>query len=249
MSSVCCCLFLCYLISFVSFFSSLLPLVYCLSAFNHAWPLPLSRSLYFHLLSSSLSPSFSYCTIITPLDIAQLMKTWTTVTGYPYLKVTEEKWSSDSVTITLEQNRFLSDGSVDEASSSTLWSIPLLFASEGNVSDEAVIMDKKVQTFTIPISSSSSTKVFGCLLFVYVTSFPVSVSSYSRLVFVFVSLCLFPSLFLSFLSFDCFLISLLFSSLLFSSLLFSSLLFSSLLFSSLLLPYSHGLKSMLDKKH
>jgi hypothetical protein len=87
------------------------------------------------------------------------MKTWTTVTGYPYLKVTEEKWSNDSVTITLEQNRFLSDGSVDEASSSTLWSIPLLFASEGNASDEAVIMDKKVQTFTIPISSSSNTKV------------------------------------------------------------------------------------------
>jgi hypothetical protein len=122
------------------------------------------------------------------------MKTWTTVTGYPYLKVTEEKWSNDSVTITLEQNRFLSDGSVDESSSSTLWSIPLLFASEGNASDEAVIMDKKVQTFTIPISSSSNTKVrisdiFSILLILLSVMFLLSLLRSFLLLFFFFCFC------------------------------------------------------------
>ena len=85
-------------------------------------------------------------------DIAGLMKNWTTVIGYPYLKVVNETWGDNEVRITLEQSRFLSDGS--ESDSSDLWSIPLLFASEDSVSTEAVIMDKKVQTFAIPLGTT-----------------------------------------------------------------------------------------------
>jgi puromycin-sensitive aminopeptidase len=86
-------------------------------------------------------------------NIPQLMNTWTTVTGYPYLKVVEEQWSATEVKITLEQNRFLSDGSaISEEEKNTLWSIPLLFATNGgNTSEEAVIMDKKIQSFSIPL--------------------------------------------------------------------------------------------------
>lgn len=92
---------------------------------------------------------------VSQKDIAGLMSTWTTVTGYPYLKVLDEKWSDNEVVFTLEQSRFLSDGSVD-SDSTTLWSIPLLFATEGSVSEEAVIMDKKVQSFAVPLSGSGN---------------------------------------------------------------------------------------------
>lgn len=86
-------------------------------------------------------------------NVADLMKTWTTVTGYPYLKVLEEVWSEHEVKITLEQARFLSDGSVSEEEH--VWSIPLLFSTEGSVSSEAVIFDKKVQTFVVPLGKTS----------------------------------------------------------------------------------------------
>eukprot|EP00349_Pseudokeronopsis_sp_Brazil_P003492 CAMPEP_0202971974 /NCGR_PEP_ID=MMETSP1396-20130829/32169_1 /ASSEMBLY_ACC=CAM_ASM_000872 /TAXON_ID= /ORGANISM="Pseudokeronopsis sp., Strain Brazil" /LENGTH=881 /DNA_ID=CAMNT_0049701907 /DNA_START=22 /DNA_END=2667 /DNA_ORIENTATION=+ len=87
-------------------------------------------------------------------DIAGLMKNWTTVTGYPFLKVVNETWSANEVQITLEQGRFLSDGS--ESDTTELWRIPLLFASEDAVSSEAVIMDQKVQTFAIPLGATSA---------------------------------------------------------------------------------------------
>lgn len=92
-------------------------------------------------------------------NVAQLMKTWTTVMGYPYLQVLEEKWSETEVEITLKQERFLSDGS--SAADATedkdvLWSIPLLFATAGSVSQTAVIMDQKVQTFKIPVSGGDN---------------------------------------------------------------------------------------------
>ena len=35
-----------------------------------------------------------------------------------------------------------------------MWSIPLLFATPGLVSEEAVIMDQKVQTFAVPLDKS-----------------------------------------------------------------------------------------------
>ena len=55
---------------------------------------------------------------------------------------------------TLEQSRFLADGSVDEEA--TVWSIPLLFATPGLVSEEAAIMDQKVQTFAVRLDGSVS---------------------------------------------------------------------------------------------
>ena len=47
-------------------------------------------------------------------------------------QVVSEKWSDDKVEITLQQDRFLSDGSESSAEEAgALWSIPLLFASSG----------------------------------------------------------------------------------------------------------------------
>ena len=80
------------------------------------------------------------------------------MTGYPYLKVVSEEWSADGkqVTVALEQARFLSDGSASEETA--LWSIPLLFATAGSVSQEAVIMTQKVQTFTIPVAGGPGSR-------------------------------------------------------------------------------------------
>lgn len=88
-------------------------------------------------------------------DVAALMATWTTVMGYPYITVLNEVWAENEVVVTLEQTRFLSDGSSDE-SAAALWSIPLLFATAGCTSEEAVVMDQKVQTFSIPLSADHS---------------------------------------------------------------------------------------------
>lgn len=89
-------------------------------------------------------------------DINALMNTWTTVMGYPYLTVVSEQWKDDEVVVTLQQARFLSDGSSEEGTH--LWSIPLLFATADSVSSEAVIMDQKTQTFSIPVSTKNGVK-------------------------------------------------------------------------------------------
>jgi aminopeptidase N len=91
-------------------------------------------------------------------DVAGLMKAWTTVMGYPVVRVVEEKWSDAEVEITLEQSRFLSDGQVAAEDDQTLWSIPLLFASAGSTSQEAVVMSQKRQTFAVPVSAGSAGK-------------------------------------------------------------------------------------------
>ena len=51
------------------------------------------------------------------------MHTWTTRQGYPYLVVIGEKWSENSVIITLEQNWFLADGSAvtEEEAKTAIW--------------------------------------------------------------------------------------------------------------------------------
>jgi len=89
-------------------------------------------------------------------DVSALMKSWTTVIGYPYLKVVSEKWTDDAVEITLEQRRFLSDGSTTAADDTALWSIPLVFATADSLSEEAVLMDEKRQTFSIPVAASTA---------------------------------------------------------------------------------------------
>lgn len=91
-------------------------------------------------------------------DVAGLMRSWTTIMGYPVVRVVEEQWSATEVRITLEQTRFLSDGKVGPEDDTTLWSIPLLFATAGSTSAEAVVMDQKRQTFAVPVAASGADK-------------------------------------------------------------------------------------------
>lgn len=88
-------------------------------------------------------------------DINKLMSTWTTVKGYPFVKVLKEEWEAAQVTITLEQAWFLQDGSGENDPEAPLWDIPLFFAtSQGNSSATAEIMNQKQQSFVIPLGSA-----------------------------------------------------------------------------------------------
>lgn len=91
---------------------------------------------------------------VSGVDVPGMMASWTQQMGHPYLRVLSEKWSSDSVTFELEQNWFLADGSggKDEEEQSKLWSVPLIFATSTSVSEPAVLMKGKKQSFTVPLS-------------------------------------------------------------------------------------------------
>ena len=65
-----------------------------------------------------------------------------------------EKWSATSVEVTLQQAWFLADGSTGaaEGQEDPLWRVPLLVASSTCVSEKAVIMEHRVQSFTVPLA-------------------------------------------------------------------------------------------------
>ena len=66
-----------------------------------------------------------------------------------------EKWGPNSVEVTLQQAWFLADGSAGEAQpgqDEPVWRVPLLVASSTCVSEKAVIMEHKVQSFTVPLA-------------------------------------------------------------------------------------------------
>lgn len=66
-----------------------------------------------------------------------------------------EKWGPSSVEVTLQQAWFLADGSAGEAQpgqDEPVWRVPLLVASSTCVSEKAVIMEHKVQSFTVPLA-------------------------------------------------------------------------------------------------
>lgn len=99
---------------------------------------------------------------VSGVDVPQMMASWTQQMGHPFLKVLSEEWGEHSVTLELEQQWFLADGSGheqaeggDEVSEEKQWVIPLVFATSSSVSD-AVLMQGKKQTFTIPLSAEGA---------------------------------------------------------------------------------------------
>ena len=64
----------------------------------------------------------------------------------------EVRNADGSLTVTLQQQRFLADGGSE---GEQVWSIPLFFGTESGVSGEgsgAVLMTEQVQTFQLPAS-------------------------------------------------------------------------------------------------
>mmetsp|Transcript_7528 Transcript_7528/g.7752 ORF Transcript_7528/g.7752 Transcript_7528/m.7752 type:complete len:879 (+) Transcript_7528:105-2741(+) len=118
--------------------------------FQEGLQLYMKRHQYKNTVTADLWAAWSE---VSGVDVDGLMASWTKQMGYPYLTVVSEEWSATSVTMTLEQKWFLSDGSALEGEDANKkWSIPLLFATSGSVSSSAVIMSDKRQTFTIPLA-------------------------------------------------------------------------------------------------
>ena len=61
------------------------------------------------------------------IDFTELMDSWTSKMGFPYIKITSEEWGQSEVKLTMEQRWFLADGTgVNE---DAMWNIPLIEAT------------------------------------------------------------------------------------------------------------------------
>lgn len=89
------------------------------------------------------------------MPVQEMMASWTSTMGFPLVTVTGENWESDKVTLTLEQEWFLSDGSpLTEEEKTKKWCIPLLTCTSDGTQKEMTLMREKTATVTIPLSSA-----------------------------------------------------------------------------------------------
>lgn len=122
--------------------------------FREGLQLYMRRHQYQNTVTANLWAAWSE---VSGIDVNGLMASWTKQMGFPFLTVVEESWADDSVSITLEQQWFLSDGSAPQGEEANkLWSVPLLFATADSVSSTAMIMTERRQKFTIPLSVDGS---------------------------------------------------------------------------------------------
>jgi len=88
------------------------------------------------------------------MPVAEMMTSWTEQMGFPLLRVTDETWSSDSVTLKLDQVWFLSDGGeLTEEEKKKKWQIPILTCTESGNQEDIVFMREKNVSITIPLSN------------------------------------------------------------------------------------------------
>ena len=98
---------------------------------------------------------------VSGMPVQELMGNWTHQMGFPLLKVVKEDWSEqgDKVTLQLEQQWFLSDGSPlqgDEEIKKT-WTIPVMTCTqEGQQADMTLMRE---QTATVTVEADSGKKV------------------------------------------------------------------------------------------
>jgi len=88
------------------------------------------------------------------MPVKEMMASWTEQMGFPLLRVTNETWEDDKVTLELEQVWFLSDGSeltAEEAGKT--WCIPLMTCTEDGTQEDMIFMREKTATITVPLSN------------------------------------------------------------------------------------------------
>lgn len=90
-------------------------------------------------------------------NMNEIMNSWTSQMGYPYIKVTQDEWTDKSITFVAEQFWFLSDGSeLQGDEKKKLWTIPLLFLTKDKKSQQAVLLSAKKQKFSLPVSGNKN---------------------------------------------------------------------------------------------
>ncbi|KAL7538749.1 hypothetical protein ACHAXR_008772 [Thalassiosira sp. AJA248-18] len=88
------------------------------------------------------------------MPVGEMMASWTTQMGFPLVTVTGEKWEGNQVTLTLEQEWFLSDGSpLTGEEKAKKWCIPLLTCTSEGTQKDMIFMREKTATVTIALPS------------------------------------------------------------------------------------------------
>ena len=94
------------------------------------------------------------------MPVREMMASWTEQMGFPLVTVTGEEWADDKVTLTLEQEWFLSDGSpLSDEEKEKKWCIPLLTCTEEGTQQDMIFMREKSATVTIPLTSKDASWV------------------------------------------------------------------------------------------
>ena len=92
------------------------------------------------------------------MPVAELMASWTEQMGFPYVKITNEDWKDDSVTLELEQAWFLADGgdesTMTEEEKAKTWAIPIMTCTKSGVSPDVVLMREKTATITLKLDGA-----------------------------------------------------------------------------------------------
>mmetsp|Transcript_42665 Transcript_42665/g.96071 ORF Transcript_42665/g.96071 Transcript_42665/m.96071 type:complete len:685 (-) Transcript_42665:104-2158(-) len=98
---------------------------------------------------------------VSGVEIGNMMKTWTGKMGYPLVKITGFSESGGNMTLELEQQWFLADGSVEAADAEVSWVIPLITGTSDGASEVQMMKEKKM-TLTVPAKAGSWLKLnFG----------------------------------------------------------------------------------------
>ena len=94
------------------------------------------------------------------LPVQEMMASWTEQMGFPLVTVTGEEWEDDKVTLTLEQEWFLSDGSpLSTEDKEKKWCIPILTCTQEGTQQDMIFMREKTATISIPLSSKDDSWV------------------------------------------------------------------------------------------
>ena len=97
---------------------------------------------------------------VSGMPVAEMMASWTEQMGFPILKVVEEEWQSDKVTLKLEQSWFLSDGSeLDAEGTAKKWTIPIITCTADGTQADMTLMREPTASITIPVSENGWVKL------------------------------------------------------------------------------------------
>ena len=84
------------------------------------------------------------------MPVREMMSSWTEQKGFPLVRVVQEDWQGNKVTLELEQSFFISDGSaLTEEEAAMLWTIPILTATEDGTQAEMMLMRQRKATLTV----------------------------------------------------------------------------------------------------